>query len=85
MASGTETLDLILGFAADWANTHSRDPQTIFLPVRMAWDLAKCRREDLGDLSGKVMKHGISAFETDGLLGLKVKIVREKNASLKME
>ena len=70
MATGPETLDQIHCFAADWANANDKDPTTIFLPVRMAEDLAKCGREDLGDLSGKVMKEGIVAFEEVELFGL---------------
>jgi hypothetical protein len=35
MATGPETLDLILGYATDWANAHANDPTTIF--CRCGW------------------------------------------------
>jgi hypothetical protein len=82
MATGREALDNLIQSAADWANTNDKDPKVILLPMLMAYDLAKCRRDDLGDLSRKVMKKGIGVFEKDGLLGLKVRIIRKNDAVL---
>lgn len=85
MAGGRETFELILEGAANWANEHGKDPKVIKLPVGMAYDLAKCGKDDLGELSGKVFKNGVKEFEKQGLLGLKVKIIRKSGTLLEFE
>ena len=48
------------------------------LPVLMAYDLAKCGRDQLGDLSGRVFKDGIRVFEKEGFHGMSVEIIRDR-------
>ena len=50
------------------------------MPVLMAYHLAKCGREDMGELSARVFKDGITVFEKEGLHGLTVEIIRRPDA-----
>lgn len=85
MAGGREVLHQIIDQEAAFFQQHGKQPQKIKLPVLMAYDLAKCGREDLGELSGKVFKDGITAFETEGFHGMAVEIVRTPDAVLEFE
>lgn len=85
MSTGREMLDQIIDQEASFFELHGQPPRKIKLPVLMAYDLAKCGREELGELSGRVFKDGISVFEKEGLHGMAVEIVRDRNAVLQLE
>jgi hypothetical protein len=85
MPSGREVLHQIIDAEANFFQQHNQMPRKMKLPVLMAYDLAKCGRDELGDLSGKVFKDGIAAFEKEGFHGMTVEIVRSSNASLELE
>lgn len=51
----------------------------------MDYGLAKCGRNELGDLSGRVFKDGITVFEKEGFHGMSVEIVRDRAAVLEFE
>jgi hypothetical protein len=85
MASGRQVLDQIIDREAEFFEQHGAPPRKMKLPVLMAYDLSKCGREELGDLSGRVFKDGIGVFEKEGLHGMKVEIVRDRNAALQFE
>lgn len=85
MPSGREILDRIIDEEAAFFQQHGKPPRKIKLPVLMAYDLAKCGRDELGDLSGRVFKDGITAFEKEGFHGMDVEIVRDRNAALQFE
>lgn len=53
------------------------EPTTLKLSLSKADDLCKLGREDLGDLSHELLKHGPRHLEKTGLLGLKVSITQE--------
>jgi hypothetical protein len=85
MPSGREVLDRIIDEEAAFYKQHGKPPRKMKLPVLMAYDLAKCGREVLGELSGQVFKDGISVFEKEGVHGMSVEIVRDRNAALEFE
>jgi hypothetical protein len=85
MPSGREVLDQIIDCEASFFNEHGKPPRKMKLPVLMAYDLAKCGRDQLGDLSGKVFKDGITVFEKEGFHGMVVEIVRDRAAKLEFE
>lgn len=85
MASGTEVLHQIIDQEANFFQQHGKPPQKMKLPVLMAYDLAKCGRDELGELSGRVFKDGITVFEKEGFHGMGVEIVRDRNATLQFE
>jgi hypothetical protein len=68
-----------------WAADNGKEPRKMKLPVRMAWDLAKCGRDEMGEISDRVRKDGIEVFEKEGLHGLNVEIVRRSDAQLQFE
>jgi hypothetical protein len=55
------------------------------LPVMMAYDQAKCTRDEVGELAWRIFKDGISAFEKEGFHGMNVEIVRDRTATLQFE
>jgi hypothetical protein len=55
------------------------------LPVLMAYDLAKCGRQELGDVAGRIFKEGIDVLEKEGFHGMSVEIVRKRDAVLEFE
>ena len=83
--SGRETLHQIIDKEAEYFQTHGMSPRKLKLPVLMAYDLAKCGREDLGDMSGRIFKDGITVFETEGFHGMSVEIIRQVGATLQLE
>jgi hypothetical protein len=85
MASGREVLDQIIDQEASFFQQHGKPPRKMKLPVLMAYDLAKCGRDELGDLSGRVFKDGITVFEKEGFHGMSVEIIRDRNATLQFE
>jgi hypothetical protein len=85
MPTGREVLDTIIDAEASFFRAQRRAPNKIKIPVLMAYDLAKCGRNELGDLSGRVFKDGITAFEKEGFHGMAVEIVRDTNATLQLE
>jgi hypothetical protein len=85
MPSGREILDQIIDQEATFFEKHGKPPRKIKLPVLMAYDLAKCGRDQLGDLSGRVFKDGITVFEKEGFHGMAVEIIRDRNAKLEFE
>jgi hypothetical protein len=85
MPSGREALDRIIDQEAAFFLQHGKSPRKMKLPVLMAYDLSKCGRNEVGDLSGKIFMDGISAFEKEGFHGMSVEIVRERNAALEFE
>ncbi|MBI3464358.1 MAG: hypothetical protein HY000_15075 [Planctomycetes bacterium] len=80
-----ETLRQIVDKEAEFFEKHGRPPRKVKLPVLMAYDLAKCGRDDLGEISGRIFKDGIFALEKDGFHGMAVEIVRDRNAALELE
>ncbi len=85
MATGREALDELIDEEASFFQEHGSPPRLVRLPVLMAWDIAKCGYNDLGELSGRILKDGIDVLEDAGLFGMKVQIVREPNAELTFE
>ncbi len=85
MPSGREILDQIIDQEAAFFQQHGKSPRKLKLPVLMAYDLAKCGRNELGELSGRVFKDGIAVFEKEGFHGMSVEIVRDRNATLQLE
>lgn len=85
MSTGRETLNQIIDKEAAFFEQHDRAPRRMKLPVLMAYDLAKCGREELGELAGKIFKDGISVLEREGFHGMTVEIVRERGAALQFE
>ena len=85
MPSGREVLDQIIDQEATFFQQHGKPPRKMKLPVLMAYDLAKCGREELGDLSGRVFKDGITVFEKEGFHGMSVEIIRDRNATVQFE
>src|SRR5713101_923870 len=85
MPSGREVLDQIIDQEANYFQQHGKPPRKMKLPVLMAYDLAKCGRDEIGDLSGRVFKDGITAFEKEGIHGMSVEIVRDRHATLQFE
>ncbi len=85
MPSGREMLNQIIDQEAAYFQQHGRPPRKMKLPVLMAYDLAKCGRNEVGDLSGKVFKDGITVFEQEGFHGMRVEIIRDRNATLEFE
>jgi hypothetical protein len=85
MSTGRETLHHIIDEEAAFFERNGVPPRKMKLPVLMAYDLAKCGGEDLGDLSGRVFKDGINVFEKEGFHGMQVEIVRKHDAELAFE
>lgn len=85
MPSEREVLHKIIDQEAAFFQQHGKPPRKVKLPVLMAYDLAKCGREDLGELSGRVFKDGITAFEKEGFHGMAVEIIRDRDAVLEFE
>lgn len=85
MPTGRETLHHIVDQEAEFFRRTGSVPKKIKLPVLMAYDLAKCGRDDLGDLSGRIFKDGITVLEEEGFHGMDVEIVRDSSATLEFE
>lgn len=85
MPSGREVLDQIIDEEARFYEKNDMPPRKMKLPVLMAYDLSKCGRNEIGDLSGRVFMEGIVVFEKEGFHGMKVEIVRDRNAVLELE
>jgi len=85
MATGREALHALIDAEAEWAAANGKEPTKLRLPVRMAYDLAKCGRDDMGEMSARVFKEGIVVFEQEGLHGLNVQIIRRPDANLEFE
>ena len=85
MPSGREMLNQIIDHEANFFQQHGKPPRKMKLPVLMAYDLSKCGRNEVGDLSGRVFKDGIVVFEQEGFHGMTVEIVRDRNATLELE
>ncbi len=85
MPTGRETLHQIIDQEAAFFQQNGLPPRKIKLPVLMAYELAKCGREDLGELSGRIFKDGINVLEKEGFHGMNVEIVRDRNAVLQFE
>lgn len=85
MPTGLDTLSEIIDKEAEFFQQTGRAPRKAKLPVLMAYDLAKCGRQELGDISGRIFKEGIDVLEKEGFHGMKVEIVRKPDASLEFE
>jgi hypothetical protein len=85
MATGREVLNQLIDQEAAFFQQNGKPPRKVKLPVLMAYDLAKCGRDELGDLSGRVFKDGITVFEKEGFHGMSVEIVRDRDATLQFE
>jgi len=77
MRDGLKVLHAIIDAEARYASERGEPPKLLKLPVLLAYDLAKLGREHMGELSGKILKDGVRVLEQEGLLGMKVKIVRD--------
>ena len=77
--SGREALDYIIDKQTEFISTHHKPPTSMRLPLLLAYDLAKLRSSDIGDLSQRVFREGVKVFEKVGLLGMKVKIENDLN------
>ena len=62
MPTGLDTLSEIIDKEAEFFEQHGRAPRKIKLPVLMAYDLAKCGRQELGDIAGRVFRDGIDVL-----------------------
>jgi hypothetical protein len=85
MATGRDVLNQIIDAEAAFFEKEGRPPKLMKLPVLMAYDLAKCGRNELGELSGRVFQNGITVFEKEGFHGMEVEIVRDRQATLEFE
>ncbi len=85
MPTGRETLNQIIDREAEFFEQHGKAPRKIKLPVLMAYDLAKCGREELGELAGKIFKEGIAVLEKEGFHGMAVEIIRTRDAAIQFE
>jgi hypothetical protein len=85
MSTGRETLNQIIDQEAEFFQRHGEPPHKIKLPVLMAYDLAKCGRDELGELAGRIFKDGIVVLEKEGFHGMNVEIVRNRDAALQFE
>ena len=85
MPTGRETLNQIIDKEAEFFQQHDQAPRKIKLPVLMAYDLAKCGREELGELAGRIFKDGIVVLEKEGFHGMAVEIIRKQDAALQFE
>ncbi len=85
MLTGREVLNQIIDREAEFFQQNGCVPRKIKLPVMMAYDLAKCSRNEIGDLSGEVFMDGIKVFEEKGFHGMKVEIIRDVNSALELE
>lgn len=85
MPTGRDTLDEIIDKEAEFFQQKGTAPHKMRLPVLMAYDLAKCGRDELGELAGRVFKDGITVFEKEGFHGMAVEIVRQRDAALQLE
>ena len=85
MPTGRETLNVIIDKEAEFFEQHNAAPRKIKLPVLMAYDLAKCGREELGELAGRIFKDGIAVLEKEGFHGMNVEIIRDRDAALQLE
>jgi hypothetical protein len=84
-STGRDTLNQIIDKEAEFFEQHGKAPEKIKLPVLMAYDLAKCGREELGELAGRIFKDGIVILEQGGFHGMKVEIIRKRDAVLELE
>jgi hypothetical protein len=55
------------------------------MPVRVAYDLAKCGRNEIGEMSDRIFRDGIKVLEEEGFHGMKVQIIRRRDAVLQLE
>jgi len=78
--TGPEMRDCIIDAQEAFLEQHGRLPSTLDLPVRMAWDLAKCNRSELGTMSDRFLRDGITVLEREGFRGMKVNIIRRQYA-----
>ena len=85
MATGRETLDQIIDKEAEYFEKHGEAPRKMKLPVLMAYDLAKCGRDELGDMAGRIFTDGITVLEKEGFHGMNVEISRSRDATLQFE
>jgi hypothetical protein len=74
-AAPIDLWNAIIDAEAEYESEHGQLPRVLKLPVLQAYDLAKLRRDVLGDLSRRVMQEGIRVFEKEGLLGVPVELV----------
>lgn len=66
----------IIDAEAEYQNQHGHPPHVLKLPVVQAYDLAKLRPNEFGQLAECVMREGIKAFEEQGLLGIPVQLIQ---------
>jgi hypothetical protein len=85
MPTGREVLDQIIDKEAEFFNQHGEPPHKMKLPVLMAYDLAKCGRDELGEIAGRIFRDGIVVLEREGFHGMNVEIVRKRDAALELE
>ena len=85
MASGLETLIQIIDKEAEFFQERGQQPHKMKLPVLMAYDLAKCGRDELGEIAGRIFKDGIVVLEKEGFHGMDVEIIRKPDAALELE
>jgi hypothetical protein len=85
MPTGRETLNQIIDKEAEFFKEKGEAPHKIRLPVLMAYDLAKCGRQELGELAGRIFKDGIAVLEKEGFHGMNVEIIRDRDAKLQFE
>jgi len=84
-ATGVDALHAIIDEEAAFFEREGKYPIKMRLPVLMAYDLAKCGRDVLGEMSGRIFKDGINVLEREGFHGMKVEIVRNRDAVLEFE
>jgi hypothetical protein len=85
MATGRETLNTIIDKEAEFFEQQGKAPHKMKLPVMMAYDLAKCTRDEVGEIAWRIFKGGIAVLEEEGFHGMNVEIVRNRDASLQFE
>jgi hypothetical protein len=75
----------IIDAEAAFHSEHGSPPTVLKLPILLAYDLAKLRRDVMGDLADRVMRDGVKVYEEHGLLGVKVELVRDGSTQFRFE
>lgn len=80
--NGVEARDYIIDRQESYYEQSGEFPRVMLLPVRLAWDLAKCRRSELGELSSLLLRHGVRVLERIQFRGMAVRLIRRPDAQL---
>ncbi len=80
-----KTLEIIACGAEKFEIENRYNPKILKLPFRMAIDLSKGGRDQVGYIAGKAMRFGVNSLDGELLFGMRIQIVRGNSASLSFE